>query len=113
MMDVRTANDLVLLGTITIFDEGLADVIQGSGRPSTDRHSSGADGVAHRDRRAGAMPEEPRTLFPRYQGDQRLGHFFHPRTVGPARWWSYCPPGGQHLLDLPRSLNRRRARRVP
>lgn len=41
MMDVRMANDLVLLGTITIFDEGLADVIQGSGRPSSDRHPSG------------------------------------------------------------------------
>ena len=25
-MDVRMANDLILLGTITIFDEGLADV---------------------------------------------------------------------------------------
>ena len=26
MMDVRMANDLILLGPITIFDEGLADV---------------------------------------------------------------------------------------
>src|SRR6267378_6703995 len=109
MMDVRMANDLVLLGTMTIFDEGLADVIQGSGRPSTDRHSSGADGVAHRNRRAGALAKQPRTLFPRYQGDQRLGNLCQRRTVGPAKWWRYCSPDGSHLPDQPRFRNRRRA----
>src|SRR3984957_15122082 len=111
MTDVRMANDLVLLGTITIFDEGLADVIQGSGRPSTDCHSSGADGVAHRNRRAGKLAKQMRTLFPRYQDDQRLGNLCQRRTVGPAKWGRYCPPGGSHLPDQPRFRNRRWAGR--
>jgi hypothetical protein len=37
MMDVRMANDLILLGTITIFDEGLADVSRDLHRTSPGR----------------------------------------------------------------------------
>jgi hypothetical protein len=48
--------------------------VQSSGGPSTNCHPSGPDGADDRPRRAGDLAQHTRAVFPRHQGDQRLGN---------------------------------------
>ena len=60
--------------------------------------------------RAGELAQQPRAIFSRYEGHQRVGNLCQWRAVGPAEWRRYRSSCGAHLPD--QSAQPSRARTV-